>query len=293
MITTSLSPEALAQRRLGIGGSDARIVVHGEPAERYALWKDKIGEAKPKKIMSDWNYALRMATETLQLDWYEHCNPGARVHNRGSVLVSEDYPFMRCTLDGVLKPTNVPINAKHVSRWTKEAREWCIEHYTPQVTHEAIVCEADYGLLSLLHGEKEPEIIRIDVDPIYAEHLIARERDFWRRVEERTPPEDCAELDAPKTAVKVERLRHLTIDGEPGSPAWVEMVRRNQWVPELVTLFGDFSRTHAAAAVHAITRENIKKLLPDDVGEVEHALARVTRNRAGSVTIALKEKPDA
>lgn len=282
MLSLGLSPEALTARKSGLGGSDARIVVHGTPEERLLLWRQKLGEVGDRKIMSDWAYALRHVTETLQLDWYEHVNEGSTVDRRGEVVVSKQYPFMRCTLDGYVRPLNVPINCKHLSKWTKEAREWCIEHYTTQATHEAIVLKADYALLSLLHGEKEPEIIRIDCDPFYAEHVIAREAEFWQCCADRVPPPDCAELATPKAAIEVSKLRIVQLD-EPFRDTWPN------WAVEMNTLIGDFQHTYAAATAHAITRDKIKSLLPEDVGTVTRENVTISRSKANAVTIALKK----
>lgn len=290
-----LGDSALQERRAGIGGSDARVVVHGTPEERYALWQEKVGEKKPKKIMSDWAYALRAVTEELQLDWYEHIHAGSKIVERGAVRVSHEHRFMRCTLDGFVLPLNVPINCKHVSRWTKEAREWCIEHYTPQVTHEAIVChDADYGLLSLLHGEKEPEILRIDVDPFYREHLIAREAEFWQAVVDGVPPADCLDLDTPKAATPVARRRNVDLNGGTWSADGQTLVADPKWpnyALDMIELFGTFERTHDAAVAHAICRESIKKLVPEDVGLIARGKVELKQDGRG-ITIALRKETD-
>lgn len=298
-----LSPEALSERRKGVGGSDARIVVHGTPEERYRLYQEKIGEAKSRKIMSDWAYAWRMTTEKLQLDWYERCNPDEIVHCRGEVRVSRAHPFMRCTLDGLVLPraslhlggdlydvgVGIPINAKHLSKWTKEAREWAIEHYTPQITHEAIVCNADYGLISLLHGEKEPEIIKIEVDPFYAEHMIEREREFMDCVSRQVAPSDAADLATPKAAIVVEKLKTVHLDGDPqaehGTPAWHLAQAWPNWAGEAIDLIDKFIGTEKAAKLHAIVREDLKKLVPEDVGELTYGGFTLKRSRVGAVTM--------
>lgn len=281
-----LTDEAILERRKGIGGSDARIVLHGTPEERYALWQEKVGEKKPGKIMSDWAAALRHVTETLQLDWYEHVHEGSKVTERGAVIISQDYPFMRCTLDGFVD--GVPINAKHVSRWTKEAREWCIEHYTPQMTHEAIVTGADRGLLSLLHGEKEPEIIQIDVDVFYRERMIAAERAFWHCVQTREPPPDTAELAVPKVAIEVAKLRRVEMPLFT-DPGWQEFVQRNNWAADCANEIMSFHETRRAHNAHMAAREAIKELIPSDVGELHRGTFTAKRSRANALTMTAGE----
>lgn len=291
MISLGLPPEALAARRLGIGGSDAFTICCGTAEDRYRLYLEKIGEAEPKKIMSDWAYALRMATETLQLDWYEHVNPGFRVGSRGKIYVSSAYPFMRCTLDGQIFPGGIPINAKHLSPWTKQAREWAIGKYTPQITHEALVCEAPYGLISLLHGEKEPEIIRIDLDPFFAEDLIEREREFWASVEAKTPPPDCAALAVPRVAIDVKQLRTINLQGEIAEDGTMPRGWPN-WAGEMEPLIRSFVATESAFKRHAIVREDIKKLLPDDVGELRRGDFTARRSKANAITMKTERIED-
>lgn len=279
-----LSEAAIIERRNGIGGSDARIVLHGTPEERYALWQEKVGEKKPSKIMSDWAAALRHTTEGLQLDWYEHVMPDHRVTRRGEVVISADYPFMRCTLDGFVEPLGVPINAKHISRWTKEAREWAIEHYTPQATHEAICLKADTGLLSLIHGEKEPEILSVEVDVFYRERMIAAERAFWHCVQTREPPPDTAELAVPKVAIEVKKLRRVEMPLFT-DPGWQDFVQRNNFAVDLANEIMAFHDTRKAHNAHMVAREKIKDLLPSDVGELTRGPFTAKRSRANAITM--------
>lgn len=279
-----LSPEEMAERQTGIGGSDAFTVVHGTPEDRYRLFQEKIGEKQSRKIMSDWAYAWRQTTEALQLDWYEHMHPGSQVTHRGTMVRHPEYRFMRVTLDGKVEPINVPINCKQLSKWTKDAREWCIEHYTCQAHHEAVVLDADYALLSLIHGEKEPEIIQIDVDPFYAGEIIQREGEFWEAVVAGVPPADCAELAIPKTARELPKLRVVQLDEE----------FRDTWpnyAMEMITYLHDFRNTKAAADAHAISRKQIAELTPEDVGLIERENIRVKRDLRGLTISLKKEKP--
>lgn len=290
-----LTEEAKLERRKGIGGSHARTVVHGTPEERYDLWRWFVGEAQDKKIMSDWAAALRHTTETLQLDWYEHVMPSHRVTRRGEVVISDEYPFMRCTLDGFVEPLGVPINAKHISRWTKEAREWAIEHYTPQATHEAIVLGAATGLLSLIHGEKEPEILSVEVDVFYRERMIAAERAFWHCVMTREPPPDTAELATPKVAIEVKKLRRVEMPMFT-DPGWLDFAQRNNWAVDCANEIMAFTETQRAHNAHMAAREAIKSLCPEDVGELERGNFTLKRSRSNAITMTIapaKESPDA
>lgn len=287
-----LTEEQIKARAGGIGGSDAWTVCHGTPEERYELWQVKIGQKKPKKIMSDWNAAWRHVTEGLQLDWYEHTHPGHKVIQRGESCTYRIYGWMRCTLDGYIPAVRAPINAKHLSSWTKDARTWAIEHYTCQITHEATVVEADYGLISLIHGEKEPEIIEIQVDPFYQIEMLEREEAFWKCCVDRVPPEGCEELAVPKAAKLVPKRHDIDLNGGTWSadgrtlipdPAWPN------WAAEWIEHAGAFERTHDAHAAHMIARDAMKKLVPEDAGTIERGNV-VCRQDGRGITIALKKE---
>ena len=285
MIQLQLSPEALIERRKGVGGSDAPKIIRGE---WYDPWLDKTGQVEPKAIMSDWNYAWRMATETLQMDWHEH-KTGTRVIYRGEVIVSERYPFMRCTLDGWDDALHVPINAKQLSKWTKEAREWAIEHYTPQIVHEAIVTGAEYGLLSLLHGEKEPEILKIEVNPIFAADLICAEEAFWGYVQRREPPPDAPALKVPMLASEMKKLRTIDVPLNPDDPVFQAMMQRDNWLPECLEAMGGWATTKAAHDRNEILRKTTIALIPEDVGEVRRGRIKARRDTSGAIRMTLEK----
>lgn len=286
-VNFGLTDEAIEARRLGVGGSDAPKIWAGE---WWKLYLEKIGEAKPEKIMSDWQRAWRHVTETLQLDWYEHVF-NTTVSRRGEVAVHPRYTFMRCTLDGWLTAEAAPINAKHLSKWTKEAREWAIERYTPQIVHEAIVTGADYGFISLLHGEKEPEIIKIEADPMFAAELVAKEQVFWRHVEQRNPPPDMPAMKTPMLASEVRKLRTLVVPTD-NQDIFEALSRQNNWLSGVLPEIKRFAETDGAAKINGIARSRIKDAVPDDVGVLDYGLYRFKRTKAGAVTQVMRKGDD-
>ena len=221
---TDLTLEEKAERRTGIGGSDAGKIMAGDWHE---LWLQKTGRKEPEKIMSDWNYVWRMATETLQLDWFEHTTK-RRVIGRNSRTSSVLYPFMRATLDGILEDSGEPINAKHLSGWTKDARNWAINKYVWQIVHEVIVLAPPtmMGWITLIVGEKEPELIPIEADPVSIDRLIAAEEEFWGYVQRDEPPDGKASI-AP--IVEWDRMRSVNM---ATSNSWAEYAE--MWLENIV-----------------------------------------------------------
>jgi len=57
-------------RRLFIGGSDARIIMSPDEAALIRLWKEKRGEAEPEDLSENLVVQLGVATEALNRAWW-------------------------------------------------------------------------------------------------------------------------------------------------------------------------------------------------------------------------------
>jgi hypothetical protein len=58
-------------RRLFIGGSDARIIMSPDEAGLIRLWKEKRGEVEPEDLSGNLIVQLGIVTEALNRSWYE------------------------------------------------------------------------------------------------------------------------------------------------------------------------------------------------------------------------------
>ena len=58
-------------RRVFIGGSDARIIMGSDEAALVRLWREKRGEAEPEDLSGNLIVQLGKATEVLNRAWYE------------------------------------------------------------------------------------------------------------------------------------------------------------------------------------------------------------------------------
>src|SRR5215472_5988578 len=278
-LVLDLPPEQKAERRTGIGGSHAPRIMVGD---WQSLWLEITGREQPKQIMSGWNYALRIATETLQLDWWEY-KTGQTIIRRSyphNCVRSTEYPWMRATLDGMIKETGEPVNAKHVSTWTgkqtkQSPRTWAVEFYVWQILHEIIVCSPPSmrGWISLIVGEKEPEPIAIDADPISLQRLIAAEEEFWGFVQRDEPPDSSYTPEA--SLIEWETMREVEMTGSNEwayqAGVWCDTI--GEW-----RRCGDWKRSE-----DAIT--GLKALVEKDVRSAWGHGVIITRNRAGSLTI--------
>lgn len=72
-------------------------------------------------------------------------------------------------------------------------------HYQIQVQHQFAVTGYSWGSIAVLFGGQEFAWLDVERDDAFIEALIAKEREFWDRVERRDPPppdasESCREL---------------------------------------------------------------------------------------------------
>ena len=255
-----LSPEAIEHRRKGVGASDARKIVDGE---WYDLWAEKTGRAKPQDL--SWNFAVRLGevTETLNLNWYAH-SVSRPVTRRGEVVVSKKYPILRCTLDGFDEGLRGPVQAKHCNPFAKDRRE----HYTPQVMHEMIVTGTEKGVLSVIYGTNEPVYELIELDEMFADDYIRRCNEFWHFVTTDTaPPGGPAEAMAPPEQPKL--MRKVSFEGN------------NIWASTAADWLGN----RKAAATFKDAEKVLKELVEPDVGEASGHGIKISRNKAGSLSI--------
>ena len=282
-----LTEAQVAQRRQGIGGSDAGEIMLGNWPK---LWRQKTGREAPEDLSDVLPAQMGHATEAFNAYWYE-CRTGRNVAFRGNRVVSDRYRFMVANLDGVTKTSRGEAaywDAKHVGRLDQQT----VLRYTPQMVHCCTILNLDWWVLSVFIGNSKWEMVEQEVDPLYQANLIAREQEFWGYVERDEEPPEPERVLAPKPTPK---LRTIAVPiWKPDGPNEVfdALCRENNWVQPALDLISDFARTHAAATRHNIVREDLKKLVPEDVGTLTYGLFKFARDRAGAVRMTLAKGED-
>lgn len=266
MMPLGLTPEQVAARRLGIGGSDARIIAEGTDEERYHLWQVKRGLIEPPQILKPWDAAVRHTLEPLILDWYER-ETGRPLTRRGESVVAPGYPMIRCLLDGYDAELRKPIDAKALNLYTPDAWEWCVSHYRWQIVHQMICCDAEAGALHVSLGMKEPRAVEIAYDEWAAAEYIGRCREFWGYVESGKEPPGAPPL--PPPAQKIE-YRTVSMEGN------------NRWS----MYAADWLASGQAAKLFDASVKGIKAMIENDVGEASGHGIIVKRDKRG---LAIKE----
>lgn len=261
-------PEWHERRRLAIGGSEAPILMGGDLDRIEQLRLVKLGRAESKAILGPWALALRRVTEVLQMDWYEHTT--GRAVERSKYVTSPQYPFMAAELDGYIPAINAVIDAKHLDGFLKEPIEWAKEHYAWQVVHQMVVANADLGLLSIIHGSKEPQLVEYEFDPFAADSLIERCEWFWKHVTEDRPIEGST-LSAPPAAP----------EAKPDPARIVDMAGNNEWGDRAAT----WLETRKPAKKFEAAVKDLKALVEPDVKRAFGGGVEITRSKSGALSI--------
>jgi putative phage-type endonuclease len=264
------SPEWHAERRKGIGGSDAGAIMSGRWLE---LWLQKTGRAEPEDLSGILAVQLGTHTEALNLLWFER-ETGRPVIAQGTSLTHPYYSFMRVTLDGLVEQPDAIVEAKWCGAFNKI--EEIEQRYMAQCHHNMLVCGYDRAFLSVITGKPSYELIEIRRDDDYAATLLQYEEDFWWYVETDTAPPDRESVAAP---IKPSPTRIVSIDLEnPGS----------NWEYSIISPVNEYVNTFDEAKKNGAARDNIKSMLPDDVSLCRVGLVDLKRDKRGSLTISLE-----
>ena len=93
--------EWLERRNSGIGGSDANTLMSGKTEWIERLWREKRGDVEPQNLEGSLPVRMGQATESFNIQWFYE-QTGKRVTDQQKECVSSYFPFMRCTLDGIV-----------------------------------------------------------------------------------------------------------------------------------------------------------------------------------------------
>src|SRR5215470_1489508 len=227
------------ERRLFIGGSDARIIMGDDEAALVRLWKEKRGEVEPEDLSGDLLVQLGTVTEQLNRHWYEK-NTGQAVTEVQRQEFHAVHRWMAATLDGRVEATGAVFEAKFMLPWNF-SEEAAAEKYMAQLQHNMWVTAARTAVLSIITGGGKWMEMTIPADPLYQHLLLTAERKFWRCVETGEPPHLFG-IEPPRPRVEAARV--------------VDMSGSNSWA----AFAGVFCRTRAAHLEHDGAKAELKKL---------------------------------
>jgi putative phage-type endonuclease len=189
----------LSIRQSGIGSSDAAAAVGLNPYKsQLELWMEKTGrlntaqdaEAQPSTEEDNGPLFWGTVLEPIVAEHYAK-RTGHKVRRVNAVLQHKDYPWMLANLDRevagssevqILECKTAGINGAKL--W----RDGVPEYVQLQVMHQLAVTGRAAADVAVLVGGNELRIFRLQRDEALIERLIALEGEFWRYVEDDTPP---------------------------------------------------------------------------------------------------------
>lgn len=181
--------EWLMRRRKTIGGSDAAgIVGLSRWASPFSVWADKTGRVAEKEDTE----AMRQGRDLedyVARRWMEET--GKRVYRLPAMLYHPKYPFAHADVDRMVIGENAGLECKTTfSLDLKQFNgvEFPVQYYA-QCVHYLAVTGADRWYLAVLAYGRGFFTFVLERDQAEIDALMAAEADFWKLVEQDTPPD--------------------------------------------------------------------------------------------------------
>ena len=181
--------EWLMRRRKTIGGSDAAgIVGLSRWTSPFSVWADKTGRAAEKEDTE----AMRQGRDLedyVARRWMEET--GKRVYRLPAMLYHPKYSFAHADVDRMVMGENAGLECKTTfSLDLKQFNgvEFPVQYYA-QCVHYLAVTGADRWYLAVLAYGRGFFTFTLERDQAEIDALMAAEADFWKLVEQDTPPD--------------------------------------------------------------------------------------------------------
>ena len=265
-IMQRIGTNSVENRRLFVGGSDARIIMGGDEAALLRLWREKRGETEPEDLSGNLIVQLGVVTEELNRRWYE-ANSGQVITDVQKHVRHPGLRWMAATLDGRVASSGAVFEAKFMLPWSF-SEEAAAEKYMPQLQHNMWVVAARTSVLSVITGGGKWVEIKIHADPLYQHLIVTAERKFWRCVESGEPPALFG-VEPPKPRIAAVRIVDMS-----SSNAWAEFA-------------AVFARTRSAHLEHEQAKTELKGLMPEDAQQAIGHGVRGKRSKSGAVSFDL------
>ena len=181
--------EWLMRRRKTIGGSDAAgIVGLSRWASPFSVWADKTGRAAEKEDTESMRQG-RDLEDYVARRWMEET--GKRVYRLPAMLYHPKYPFAHADVDRMVIGENAGLECKTTfSLDLKQFNgvEFPVQYYAQCVHYLAVTGAGRWYLAVLAYGRGFFTFV-LERDQAEIDALMAAEADFWKLVEQDTPPD--------------------------------------------------------------------------------------------------------
>jgi len=199
----TLSEQQLADRRLGIGGSDVGAILGLSPWKSpLDVYYEKIGEAGPSMASERMYWGQRLEAVVAE----EYCARHQRqVRRKKQTIVDKRRPWMRANIDRIVLRLDRLLECKttgerNADQWGEPGSDQIPTLYMAQCQHYLVVTELPAIDVAVLIGGQEYRDYTVESDPEIRDMLIEEEHRFWHEhVEARVPP-------APRSVEEAARL---------------------------------------------------------------------------------------
>lgn len=201
-VATSERETFLAERKAGIGGTDAAAILGASPWKTpLQVYAEKVGIIEEPDLSEveriEWGNRLepfiaKAYAEKTGRKVFEA--PGCRAHTQHPQIIAHVDRLTVGVGAEALGPTGV-LECKNVGEYM--AGEWEPEppiYYAVQLQHYLMVTGAEWGSFAALLGGNRLHVVDVPRNEAFCEMLLKRELEFWDRVQRRDPP-DVGPLD--------------------------------------------------------------------------------------------------
>ena len=187
--------ERMDERKGYIGGSDiAAVMGLSRWKTPLRVWAEKTGNILPEDLSDKEYVQLGSELEDFIAKKFEKVS-GIKVRRSPQRYVSKEYPFMACQVDRLVTGTDELCECKNVSAW--KAKEWEKEEipieYILQVSWQLMITGRKIGYIAALIGGNSFRFKKIEADQELFDKMTDAAKNFWRMVEDKTPPAACAD----------------------------------------------------------------------------------------------------
>jgi hypothetical protein len=256
-----LTSEQIAARKGKMTGSRIAPLMTGDVEGIMRVYQELIGELEPENLDHVWPVQLGIATEQLNLNWFEMKN-NLKVVGRGTFIQSARFTWAGVTLDGWAEELACAIEAKHVGG--REPLEIIIDRYQPQTQWIMMVTESRQCALSIIQGASPPVVEFVERDNGYIGIEVERAAMFMDFVARREPPVVLEAIPPPADAKLI-----------------YDMSSNNAWCDAA----GQWLTTREAARENADATAILKSKVPEDAKQAFGGGIRITRDRAGRLSL--------
>lgn len=183
------------ERRNGIGGSDAAVIMGFGFLSPRELWEIKMNESSGPDLSDQPRVEWGTRLEGVIAQKYADNHPDQKIRRANRARWSKLFPFAFAHFDRLIAfpdGRTVPFEIKKSERegeWGPDGSSQIPHYYYPQIQHQlAVYKKADFAVVAVLIGGSDYREYTIPRDDLYIRKLMDAEATFWSKVENGVPP---------------------------------------------------------------------------------------------------------